>query len=57
MMTELKRDCEVIAVPSGLRQTLPQGSTVRIVQTRGGAIRFRPMSTPSSGSTRKTPTR
>ena len=33
---ELKRDCEAIAIPSGLRQLLPQGSTVRIVQRRGG---------------------
>ncbi len=36
-ITELKRDCEAIAVPSGLRQMLPQGSTVRIVQARGGS--------------------
>jgi probable FeS assembly SUF system protein SufT len=35
---ELRRDCEVIAVPSGTRQTLPQGTPVRIVQTRGGAF-------------------
>ena len=35
---ELRRDCEVIAVPSGLRQTLPAGTPVRIVQTRGGAF-------------------
>jgi len=35
--TELKRDCEAIAIPSGLRQMLPQGSTVRIVQARGGS--------------------
>lgn len=35
---ELKRDCEVIAVPSGLRQTLPRGTPVRVVQTRGGAF-------------------
>ncbi len=34
---ELNRDCEVIAIPSGLRQVLPRGSTVRIVQTRGGS--------------------
>jgi probable FeS assembly SUF system protein SufT len=33
---ELKRDCEVIAIPSGTRQELPQGSTVRVVQKRGG---------------------
>jgi probable FeS assembly SUF system protein SufT len=32
----LKRDCEVIAIPSGLRQTLPQGAAVRVVQARGG---------------------
>jgi len=35
---ELRRDCEVIAVPSGQRQTLPAGTPVRIVQTRGGAF-------------------
>ncbi len=35
---ELTRDCEAIAVPSGLRQTLPKGTPVRIVQTRGGAF-------------------
>lgn len=33
---ELKRDCEAIAVPSGARQVLLQGSTVRVVQKRGG---------------------
>ena len=33
---ELKRDCEVIAIPSGARQVLPQGLTVRVVQKRGG---------------------
>jgi probable FeS assembly SUF system protein SufT len=33
---ELKRDCEAIAIPSGTRQVLPQGSTVRVVQKRGG---------------------
>lgn len=33
---ELMRDCEVIAIPSGTRQVLPQGSTVRLVQKRGG---------------------
>jgi probable FeS assembly SUF system protein SufT len=33
---ELKRDCEVIAIPSGTRQVLPKGSTVRVVQKRGG---------------------
>jgi probable FeS assembly SUF system protein SufT len=35
---QLNRDCEVIAVPSGQRQTLPRGTVVRIVQTRGGAF-------------------
>ena len=35
---ELRRDCEAIAVPSGSRQTLPAGTPVRIVQTRGGAF-------------------
>lgn len=33
---ELTRDCEVIAIPSGMRQMLPKGSAVRIVQARGG---------------------
>src|SRR5215469_9732035 len=36
--TELRRDCEVIAVPSGQLQTLPAGTPVRIMQTRGGAF-------------------
>ncbi len=35
---ELRRDTEVIAVPSGQRQTLPAGTAVRIMQTRGGAF-------------------
>ena len=35
---ELRRDTEVIAVPSGQRQTLPAGTPVRIMQTRGGAF-------------------
>jgi probable FeS assembly SUF system protein SufT len=35
---QLNRDCEVIAVPSGQRQTLPRGTSVRIMQTRGGAF-------------------
>lgn len=34
---ELKRECEVIAIPSGLRQKLPLGTAVRIVQSRGGS--------------------
>jgi probable FeS assembly SUF system protein SufT len=35
---QLTRDCPVIAVPSGRRQTLPLGTAVRIVQQRGGAF-------------------
>jgi probable FeS assembly SUF system protein SufT len=35
---QLIRDCEVIAVPSGQRRTLPKGTSVRIVQQRGGAF-------------------
>jgi probable FeS assembly SUF system protein SufT len=35
---QLTRDCPVIAVPSGRRQTLPQGTAVRIVQQRGGSF-------------------
>jgi len=35
---ELRRDTEAIAVPSGQRQTLPAGTPVRIMQTRGGAF-------------------
>jgi probable FeS assembly SUF system protein SufT len=35
---ELSRDCEAIAVPSGVRQTLPKGTAVRVMQTRGGAF-------------------
>jgi len=34
---ELKRDCEAIAIPSGISQTLPRGASVRIVQARGGS--------------------
>jgi probable FeS assembly SUF system protein SufT len=34
---ELKRDCNVIAIPSGLSQVLPSGTSVRVVQTRGGS--------------------
>jgi probable FeS assembly SUF system protein SufT len=34
---EIKRDCEAIAIPSGLRQVLPRGARVRIVQARGGS--------------------
>jgi len=33
---QLTRDCEVIAIPSGMREVLPKGETLRIVQTRGG---------------------
>jgi probable FeS assembly SUF system protein SufT len=35
---QLTRDCPVIAVPSGRRETLPQGAAVRIVQQRGGSF-------------------
>jgi probable FeS assembly SUF system protein SufT len=35
--TKLYRNCEVIAIPSGLRQVLPQGTAVRIMQSRGGS--------------------
>jgi probable FeS assembly SUF system protein SufT len=35
---QLTRDCPVIAVPSGRRQTLPQGTSLRIVQQRGGSF-------------------
>jgi probable FeS assembly SUF system protein SufT len=34
---ELTRDCEAIAIPSGLRKTLARGTPVRIVQARGGS--------------------
>lgn len=33
---ELKRDCEAIAIPSGMLQVLPKGSAVRIIQAQGG---------------------
>jgi|SRR5579883_67687 probable FeS assembly SUF system protein SufT len=35
---QLNRDCEVIAVPSGNRETLPAGTEVRIMQSRGGSF-------------------
>jgi probable FeS assembly SUF system protein SufT len=35
---QLIRDCQVIAVPSGRRQNLPRGTSLRIVQQRGGAF-------------------
>jgi probable FeS assembly SUF system protein SufT len=35
---QLTRDCDVIAVPSGQRQTLPKGTALHIVQQRGGAF-------------------
>ena len=35
---QLTRDCAVIAVPSGRRETLPRGTPLRIVQQRGGAF-------------------
>jgi probable FeS assembly SUF system protein SufT len=34
----LTRDCAVIAVPSGRRETLPKDTSLRIVQQRGGAF-------------------
>ena len=33
----LKRDCESVEIPSGERKTLPMGTVVRIVQSRGGS--------------------
>ena len=33
----LKRECEAIAIPSGRRETLPQGVAVRVLQARGGS--------------------
>lgn len=33
---ELKRDCDAIAIPSGIHQTLKGGTAVRILQARGG---------------------
>ncbi len=35
---QLTRDCDVLAVPSGQRQTLPKGTPLHIVQRRGGAF-------------------
>ncbi len=35
---QLNRDTEVIAVPGGQRETLPAGTRVRIVQSRGGSF-------------------
>jgi probable FeS assembly SUF system protein SufT len=35
---QLNRDTEVIAVPGGQRETLPAGTSVRIVQSRGGSF-------------------
>jgi probable FeS assembly SUF system protein SufT len=32
----LKRDCDCIEIPSGVRKTLPSGTAVRILQSRGG---------------------
>jgi probable FeS assembly SUF system protein SufT len=34
---QLKRECEVIAIPSGRHQKLPMGTAVRVVQARGGS--------------------
>jgi probable FeS assembly SUF system protein SufT len=33
----LTRDCESIEIPSGIRKTLPCGTSVRIMQSRGGS--------------------
>lgn len=35
-LIELKRECEAIEIPSGIRRVLPAGSVVRISQFRGG---------------------
>lgn len=35
--TSLRRDCDVIAIPSGARETLQAGTAVRIMQSRGGS--------------------
>ena len=35
--TTLKRDSEAIAIPSGRREMLPEGTVLRIVQARGGS--------------------
>jgi probable FeS assembly SUF system protein SufT len=35
---ELRRDCEAIAIPGGQHQTLPTGTVVRIMQSRGGSF-------------------
>jgi len=34
----LKRDCESIAIPSGTRETLTAGTTVRVMQSMGGSF-------------------
>ena len=34
---ELKRDCPVIAIPSGQREVLRSGTPVRVMQSRGGS--------------------
>lgn len=34
---QLKRECEAVAIPSGQRQMLPPGTSLRIVQSRGGS--------------------
>jgi probable FeS assembly SUF system protein SufT len=33
----LSRDCESIEIPSGLQNTLPSGTVVRVLQSRGGS--------------------
>lgn len=34
---ELKRECDVVAIPSGRHQKLPLGTEVRVLQSRGGS--------------------
>ena len=33
----LKRDCAVVAIPAGMRTTLPAGTSVRVTQAMGGS--------------------
>ena len=36
-LISLKRECEAIGIPSGVREVLPQGATVRIMQSLGSS--------------------
>lgn len=36
-MIQLKRDCDAIAIPGGQHETLRQGTSVAVVQARGGS--------------------